>query len=314
MKTLFVLLLVFAADDSPRKQSAIAPSLKALSKDEEAKIEEVIDRFVKADTGRLKGDEARKAAKEFDKLPPEAIPALIRALNKASKEEQTCPVLMITKKLKKMLLASDDDKLLEFAKDEIGADGADRSRYGPTLRSLRFEVQLRRNALARAPKPKPPEPKGLSKQSTADLAKLASTERGDKLAAVVAELGKRDGKEALDGLTVATSVSDARLKRLAREALEAHLGRLGATALAERLEDDSAEVRRAAIRPAAKQAKLVPKVIDRTDDDSPEVRAEARAALKALSKGEDYGPAPGASAQQRREAKKKWQAWWQGRK
>src|SRR5262245_2816150 len=110
MKTLFVLLHVFAADDAPRKPGAVAPSPKALSKEEEAKLEEIIERFVRADTGRLKGDDTRKAVKDFDKLPPEAIPALIRALNQAAKAEQTCPVLMITKKLKRMLLASDDDK------------------------------------------------------------------------------------------------------------------------------------------------------------------------------------------------------------
>ena len=314
MKTLFVLLLVLAADDdAPRKQSAVAPSLKAITKEEEAKLEDIIDRFVRADTGKLKGDDARKAQKEFDSLPPEAIPSLIRALNRAAKDNQTCPVLTITKKLKKMLLASDDEKLLEYARDELGADGADRSRYGGTLKSLRFEVLMRKNALARAtPKPKP-EPKTLAKQSTAELAKLASTERGEKLEGVIAELGKRDGKEALDGLIVAASASDAKVKKLAREAIESHLGRLSATALGPRLEDEDVEVRRAAVRAAAKHARLVPKVIERTDDDSPEVRAEVRAALKALSKGEDFGPAPGASASERREAKKKWQAWWESR-
>lgn len=316
MKTLLVVLLILGAEDSSRKQSAIAPSLKATSKEEEAKFEEIIDRFVKADTGRLKGNEARSATKDFDSLPPEAIPALIRALNQAAKSNQTCPVLMISKKLSKMLLASEDDKLLEFARDEIGADGADRSSYASTLKDLRFKILMRKNALARStpsPKPKSPEPKTLAKQSTADLAKLASTERGEKLEGVIVELGKRDGKEALDGLVVATSASDAKAKKLVREALESHLGRLSVTALGPRLDDENDEVRRAAVRLAAKHVRLVPQLIERTDDDSPEVRAEARAALKALSK-EDFGPPPGASPEQRREAKKKWQAWWEKKK
>src|SRR5262249_8430450 len=272
MKTLVLLLLVCAADDdTPRKQSAIAPSLRALSKEEEAKLEDTIDRFIQSDTGKLKGEEGRKAQKEFDSLPPEAIPALIRALNRAAKDNQTCPVLTITKKLSRMLLASEDEKLLEFARDEIGADGADRSRYGAALKDLRSRILARKNSLARStPKPKPIEPKSLAKQSTAELAKLASTERGDKLEGIVAELGKRDGKEALDGLIVATSASEAKVKKLAREAIESHLGRLSATALAPHLEEDNVEVRRAAVRLAAKHARLVPKVIDRTDDDSPE--------------------------------------------
>jgi hypothetical protein len=41
------------------------------------------------------------------------------------------------------------------------------------------------------------------------------------------------------------------------------------------------------------------------------VRDEARAALKRLSKGKDFGPQATATADERGEAKKKWQAWWE---
>lgn len=315
MKTLFVLLLLAGAadDETPRKQSAIAPSLKALSKDEEARIDAVIERFVRADLGRLKGPDAKQAIKDFEALPPEAIPAMIHALNAAAKANQSCPVLMITKKLSRMLLASEDDKLLEFARDEIGSDGADRSAYANSLKDLRFQILLRKNALARAPRPKPPEPKGLAATPTADLARLASTRRGKDLAAVVAELGKRDGRDALAGLAVAASDSDADVVRQARAALAAHVGRLAPEALAAHLDGDVAELRRAAVRPASKHARLVPKVIDRVEDESADVRAEARSALVALSKGADHGPEADASREARGQAKRKWSDWWRAR-
>ncbi len=70
--------------DAPRKASAIAPSLPALTIEEENKLDELIDRFIQADTGKLKGDAGKKAIRDFEGLGREAIPALIRGLNKAA--------------------------------------------------------------------------------------------------------------------------------------------------------------------------------------------------------------------------------------
>ena len=117
--TVLVLGLALVAGDGqskPRKPSAIAPSLPALTKEEEAKLDEIIDRLIQADTGRLRGAAGRKAVEEFEALKSEAIPALIRGLNKAARSNYTCPVLMIRKKLTKLLMASTDQVLLEFAR------------------------------------------------------------------------------------------------------------------------------------------------------------------------------------------------------
>src|SRR5665213_3965358 len=116
-----VAVLLGAKDDASRKVSAVAPSLPALTKEEEAKIETVVDRLILADTGRLRGEEARKAIKEFDKLGPEAIPALIRGLQQSAKMSQSCPVVLISKKLLRLLEGSSDPILLEYARDELGA-------------------------------------------------------------------------------------------------------------------------------------------------------------------------------------------------
>jgi hypothetical protein len=293
--------------ETPRKPSVIAPSLPQLTKEEEDKLDEIIDSFIDTDIGRLRGAEARKAIREFNKLGPEAIPALIRGLNRAAKINHSCPVLTIGKKLHRLLMASDDTELLQFARDEIGA-GVGRTRYAGFLQDLRVKVMVRKNYLARRG---PPPPKGPRAMSTADLAKAASTERGPRLSAVLKELEGRKGKEALEGLAVAAGSYDRDTQKLGRELLEKHLARQPASSVKERLKEDQAEVRRAATRVVAdKHPSLAGALIDLLDDDSSDVRAEARRALVRVSRGEDFGPPEKATRAQRREAQRKWRDWW----
>src|SRR5438105_3447118 len=112
---------LFAADPGTetkpvRKPHPLAPSLPELTKEEEEKIDEVINRFIKADIGQLRGEEARQAQKEFGELGPDAIPALLRGLNRAAQMDDSCPTLMIAKKLSRFLAATTDQKLLEYAR------------------------------------------------------------------------------------------------------------------------------------------------------------------------------------------------------
>ena len=65
---LTLVALLVAADDSPRKQSAIAPSLPALTKEEEAAIEKVVERLILADTGRLRGEEENRIVRSAQGL------------------------------------------------------------------------------------------------------------------------------------------------------------------------------------------------------------------------------------------------------
>jgi hypothetical protein len=291
---------------SPRLR-AIAPSLPALTREEEAKLDAIVDRLIRADIGQLRGEGARKALKEFDALKAEAVPALIRGLNKSAKLNHSCPVLLISKKLTSLLMASNDQILLEFARDEIGAD-VGRSRYSSALQDLRFKCLMRKNALARL---SPPPPKPPAVLTTAQLAKLASAERGGRLKGLLTELAKRTGKEVLPALA-ATAVSDDRdTKKLGQEFLDDHLGRQSASQVIERLDDDAVEVRKSAVRVlAGKHADYLDKVIDRLTDESAEVRGEARAALVKRSKTEDFGAEAKATRAEQREAQKKWRAWW----
>jgi hypothetical protein len=295
------------AKGAPRPPSSIAPSLPRLTKAEEEKLDKVVDRFILADTGRLRGAEAKQAVKDFEALKPEAIPALIRGLNRAAKLEHSCPVTVIAAKLNRMLMASDDLQLLEYARDEIGAD-VGRSRHAGMLQDLRFKVTLRKNAVARRA---PPGPKAPRLMTTAELVKAAGSERGPRLRTVLTELEGRKGQAVLEGLSVAAASYDRDTQKLGRDLLDRHLGRLAAAAVKDKLKDDLPEVRRAAVRVlATRHPGLAQELIALLADDNAGVRAEARQALVRLSKGQDFGPPADASVAQREEAQRQWRAWW----
>src|SRR5262245_59951995 len=50
----------------PRQPHPLAPSIPQLSKEEEAKIEAIIDRFIKFDIGKLPAGQGKKAVEEFN--------------------------------------------------------------------------------------------------------------------------------------------------------------------------------------------------------------------------------------------------------
>jgi hypothetical protein len=310
---LMLALAACAAGDEPgakppRAANPFAPSLPALTKEEEERLDRIIDRFMMYDIGLLSVEDGNKALRDFQKLGPESIPALLRGLNRAAQIEHSCPVVVIGQKLLKFLGTSDDLELLQFARDEIGS-GVGRSRHAPFLQELRFKVLIRRNTVARRP---PPVPKTPATMTTAELAEAAGKEQGRKLEQVMTELEKRRGPEVLAGLaTVAGGSSDKDSRQQARDLLDSHLGRQPEASVRQSLKDASAEVRQAAVRViAAKMPKVGREVIDLLDDDAPLVRAAARQALVLLSHGEDFGPDSDAGKADRAEAQKQWRTWW----
>lgn len=310
----FCLVLLATGEDpklSSRPPSAIAPSLPQLTPEEEDKLDTIINRFIKYDTGQLRGEEGKRALREFEKLGPEAIPALIRGLNRAAKIETSCPALVIAKKLDRMFQASDDRELLEFALDNIGI-GVGRTRHSGTLSDLKVKVMLRKGALARQA---PRGPKAPRTMSLTELAEAASIERGERLKLVLTELEKRRGPEVLSGLCLAAESYERDVQSLGRDLLEKHLGRQSAGFVKDVLQDPREEVRRAAVRVAGvKFPALAGDLIERLDDDRAEVRTAAHEALVRMARGEDFGPTESASKEERGEAMKKWRAWWDAQK
>ena len=135
--------------ETPRKPNPFAPSLRELTDEEEKQVDNVIDRFIAYDTGKLRGSDAKQALSDFQKLGPDAVPGLIRGLNRAAKIEHSCPAVTIAKKLSRMLSASRDVELLEFARENIGA-GVTQSRHMGVIKDLRVSCMVRKNALAKS--------------------------------------------------------------------------------------------------------------------------------------------------------------------
>jgi hypothetical protein len=274
--------LLPAAKKPERKPNPLAPSLPQLTDGEEEQIDRIIDRFIQADTGKLRGAEAKKAISDFDDLGPEAIFCLIRGLNKAAKIDASCPALKIGRKVGSILRVSSDMQLLEFARENIGA-GVTRTRHGSILNDLRVACMVRKRVVAvnnpsgRGKKVIKP----VRKMSVAELsAAMAGERRAPRLKLLMSELATRRGPEVI---------------KLVKE----------------KLKDERPAVRAAAVQAVAGQHKrLGGEVIQMLTDPSPEVRKAAHQALVKLGRGADYGPGRDASSSEREEAVKRWRDWW----
>src|SRR5262245_47904552 len=135
-------------DTKERPRHPLAPSLPRLTKEEEARYENVVERFVLFDTGKLKGAPGKKALEDFKALPPEAVFVLIDGFNVAANREDACPAVIIGKKILSILNISDDLDLLGFAKENLGA-GVKSKRHQGLLKDMQFSIQLRKGTVQR---------------------------------------------------------------------------------------------------------------------------------------------------------------------
>ncbi|MDB5307533.1 MAG: hypothetical protein JWO38_1735 [Gemmataceae bacterium] len=123
----------------------------------------------------------------------------------------------------------------------------------------------------------------------------------------------RDGKgpDYTKGLVQAIHQLDGDRKKQARESLAERLTRMTAESLRGMVKSDDPELRRGAVLACAmKDDKThVPDLIDRLADDEEIVVRAARAGLKSLT-SQDFGPAAGATKDQRKAAADAWRAWW----
>lgn len=303
-----------ARPDSPRKPNPFAPSLPLLTDEEEAKIDAIIDRFIQFDLGKLTGEEGKRAQQEFNKLGPEAIPALIRGMNRAANIEASCPAVVIAKKLGGMLLASNDGQLLDFARENIGA-GVTISQHMGLLKDLKVACMLRKRSVGKDPRAtssKPTVIKPARSMTTDELTEAAGTERGYRLKSVLTELEQRNAPVVLDTLvSIASFGSEKENQQVARELLVKNLSRLSDAEIRKKLKEDRAEIRAAAAKIAGnKMLRYGAELIELLKDGDNYVRQAARQALTQISRGADYGPKPDAGEADRAAAVEKWRAWW----
>jgi hypothetical protein len=307
--TLALSLLLAADPEAPRRPNPIAPSLPLLTLEEEEKLDQIIDKFIQFDTGKLKGADGKQALQEFQKLGLDALPALIRGVNRAAGIEATCPAATIGKKIAALVRTTNDVQLLEFARENIGS-GVERSPHMGILKDLRFICMIRkRDVQQRGIAFKPPPPNPMARFSVEQLVKATAGERGSKLREILLELGQRKGDAAFDALVANATHYEADIAQVAREQLARHLARMDTTALKERLKDERTEVRAAAVKVAGDK-RLGAEVIERLEDKEAVVREAAHKALVALARGTDYGPSANAKDADRVEAMRQWRAWW----
>jgi HEAT repeat protein len=101
------------------------------------------------------------------------------------------------------------------------------------------------------------------------------------------------------------------MQKKAREALAERFCRFSANTLKGYLQSDNPDVRRAAVvaAEAREETELIPDLIASLNDSNEMVWRAARAALKGLSGGKDFGPPPGATEEERKMAIAAWTAW-----
>jgi hypothetical protein len=99
----------------------------------------IVERFSQADVGLLTGAAGQRAKYEFGRLGESAIPALVRGLNRSTKFSESCPVLVISKKLDELLAKTDDPYLLLYALENVGRGVHPRAHHWQQLVAKRNE-------------------------------------------------------------------------------------------------------------------------------------------------------------------------------
>jgi HEAT repeat protein len=133
---------------------------------------------------------------------------------------------------------------------------------------------------------------------------------GDRRKELLKEFGGTSGAEYTQGIAYAIPRLSGEDRKEAREALAERLSDRKETTLLRYLEDDDAEIRRAAalalgMRDSKETVAVVAKLIL---DPNPSVVRATCASLRSLT-GEDYGPAPNGTEEEKQDALKKYQAW-----
>jgi len=307
-----VALLVIAGGNpslKDRDRHPLAPSLPLLTKDEYAKIDTVIDRFIQYDIGKLKGAEGKKALDDFNRLGSESVFNLIDGLNRAANMEDSCPAVIIAKRVAKILTTSDDPHLLAFAKDSIGAD-VKAKRHLNVLKDLQFNILLRKADLQRRGITVN-SVKSASTMSLADLEKAIRKEKGASLRSLLTEVEKRQGPKAVDLLVMGITNPDADIAKLSQGLLAKNLQRQTGDVLKGLLKHDKRDVRIAAAQAiGSRKLRYGAELIGLLQDADDDARQAARRALVQISSGVDHGPSMDASFTEREAAITRWREWW----
>jgi hypothetical protein len=145
---------------------------------------------------------------------------------------------------------------------------------------------------------------------TAALLKELTEAKAEEQSRIIERLQSGKGVAYSDALAVAIPRLQGDLREQARQALARRLARMKAGTLRDKMQEDDAEVRLAAARACLIKAAVenTEDLIGLLDDSEPAVVQAAHEALRKLTPV-DHGPAPGATARQRRDAVRAWRDW-----
>lgn len=303
-----------------RPRHPLAPSLPLLSEKENAKLEAVVERFIRLEMGNLPKSQEQEAKDALYRLGPESIFALVDGFNRAARVESSCATVTIGKKIESIVRTSSDLEMIQYVRENLGV-GLDKSGKRPlpvtnSLHNVQTVCLLRQGELLRkgvtvasAPRKSP----NVSAMSMAELEKASRRERGETLKKVLTEIEKRDTAQTPAILGKAMSTGDPEGRKLAKVLLLKYAEKQSPTALKTLLKHDSPAVRAAAAHTVgSKGLRYGDELIALLTDDDATVQQTAHAALVQISGGRDFGPRPGASYGDRTTAAQQWRQWWQG--
>lgn len=164
------------------------------------------------------------------------------------------------------------------------------------------------------PDPKPDEPAPAPKLSE-KLVKDLLAAKSDQQSKLLDKYRDAKGIEYTDALAEAIPKLTGEIQKKARDCLAARLSRMTVVTVRARLSDPDAELRRAAaVACAMKEDKsLIPDLIKVLDDKDAWVVRAAGVALSSLT-GNDFGPPPNATPEERAKAVAAWKEWWKKQK
>ena len=311
MSYLLLILLIMGQTvpiTGKREPNPLAPSLPLLSDAEEARYDKIVNQFIKYDLGQLPGAEGLKAKNDFLKLTSESIPALFRGLQISSKLEHSCPVAMISQKLKSFLLKSEDDELLDFARDEL-TSALEGSRHAPLLQDMRLGVTLRRKVVLAN---KPAVPKWLLSMTVAEMLKsLQEEENQQKHKLMAQELGRRGDHESLQGLGLFAVSFYPEVKEPSIKLLQEKMRKLKIGEMQEFLKDTNPLLRQKAAEAMGnlKATKGAEDLVPLLSDSNAGVQKAVREALVKIGAGKDFGPIDFSNSESVKMSQSEWKRW-----
>ena len=291
-----------------REPNPLAPSLPLLSDAEEARYDKIVNQFIKYDLGQLPGAEGLKAKNDFLKLTSESIPALFRGLQISSKLDHSCPVAMISQKLKSFLLKSEDDELLDFARDEL-TSALEGSRHAPLLQDMRLGVTMRRKVVLAN---KPAVPKWLLTMTVAEMLKsLQEEENQQKHKLMAQELGRRGDHESLQGLGLFAVSFYPEVKEPSIKLLQEKMRKLKIGEMQEFLKDTNPLLRQKAAEAMGnlKATKGAEDLVPLLSDSNAGVQKAVREALVKIGAGKDFGPIDFSNSESVKMSQSEWKRW-----